>query len=461
MNAKLYRQLFIASWLCLFIVPLFAQNRVQQKLPEKTRILFVLDGSGSMEALWGGQESRMDVAKRILTDLVDSLKANPDVELALRVYGHRFSRQANNCHDSKLEVPFAKKNHQAIVNKLKEIQPKGVTPISYSIQQAANDFPGATGYRNILILITDGIESCGADPCSVSKELQRKGVFLRPFIIGLGIQGGKVLDCVGKYIDSQNANSFNQVLNQSIQTTFAKTTVSVLLMNGRNEPLETNTNITFLNNMTGTPAYEFVHYLNKQGLPDSVQVDPVLSYDIVVNTLPQVVVKNVNISNGKHNVLTIPAPQGFLTVRSEGRGNAFSVIIKKDGESNVLNVQRSAESYKYLQGDYELEVLTLPKKIFKVTIEADKTKTITIPQPGLVNINTISPGFGSLFEILDTGETKWVCNLSDHTSIHSYNLLPGKYKASFRVKNAGGSKFTAIKFFEVKSGITQNLSMFQ
>src|SRR5687768_5861300 len=93
---------------CLFYcdLPVFAKEINQQALPQKTRILFVLDGSGSMNADWGENLSRMDVAKSILTRLVDSLRINPNLELALRVYGHRYSRQANNCNDSQLEVPF-------------------------------------------------------------------------------------------------------------------------------------------------------------------------------------------------------------------------------------------------------------------------------------------------------------------------------------------------------------------
>src|SRR5690606_33589652 len=114
-----------------------------------------------------------------------------------------------------------------------------------SLLQAANDFPVAKGYCNIVILITDGVESCGGDPCEASIALQKKGVFLRPFIIGLGVPGGKALDCVGKFIDAENAQSFNKILNESIETSFAVTTVSVELLNGDNQPLETNINITF------------------------------------------------------------------------------------------------------------------------------------------------------------------------------------------------------------------------
>jgi Ca-activated chloride channel family protein len=440
--------------------PAVSQHKVQQKIPEKTRILFVLDGSGSMEGRWDQDQSRMDIAKKILTRLVDSLRSNSDLELALRVYGHRFPRQANNCEDSKLEVPFGSKNHNTIINTIKNIKPKGVTPISYSILQAAKDFPATQGYRNILILITDGIESCGSDPCAVSVELQRKGIFLRPFIIGLGIPGGKVLDCVGNYIDSENENSFHKALNQTIQTSFAKTTVTVELLDGQNRPRETNVDVSFANAMTGTTVYDFIHYRDKKGNPDTVQIDPVLSYDIIVNTLPPVVQHNVNIISGSHNTISIAVPQGSLLVKSEERGSSFTIIVREKGKSSTLNQQRSGESWRYIQGSYEIETMTLPRKNFQVDITADQLKTITLPLTGLVNINSLMPGYGNLFEILPTGETKWVCNLSESASQHSYNLLPGLFKIVFRARQAGGSKYTATKTFEIKSGQTVNLNMF-
>jgi Ca-activated chloride channel family protein len=85
---------------------------------------------------------------------------------------------------------------------------------------------------------------------------------------------------------------------------------------------------------------------------------------------------------------------------------------------------------------------------------------ITLPSTGLLNLNTLTRGIGSLLEILDSGETKWVCNLNENETLHSYNLLPGKYKVAFRARQAGGSKYTAVKNFEIKSGQTLNLKMF-
>lgn len=437
-----------------------AQHKVRQKIPEKTRILFVLDGSGSMEGIWENKASRMDVAKRILTRLVDSLRANPNLELALRVYGHQYQRQANNCQDTKLEVPFGVKNHNVIINKLKTITPKGTTPITYALQQAATDFPESPGYRNILILITDGIESCGGDPCAASIEFQRRGIYLRPFIIGLGLEGGKVLDCAGRYIDSKDAGDFNQVLNQSIQTTFAKTTVSVELLNAQQQPLESNVSISFLTSGAGTSAYEFVHYLDKQGRPDSVQIDPVPAYDLVVNTLPPIVRRNVALVNGKHNVLTVQAPQGNLVVKSEGRGFVFNAIVREKSKREILNQQQTGESYRYLAGEYEVETITFPRRIFIVTIEPDKTNFVTLPGPGVANINTITPGYGSLFEIMADGREVWVCKLDEKKAVHAYNLLPGNYRVAFRAKGAPGSKYTAVKTFTITAGKTTGVNVF-
>ena len=440
---------------------LYSQKKVQQKLPEKTRILFVLDASGSMQAAWEGQVSRMDAAKNILSKLVDSLRSNQNLELALRVYGHRYPRQSNNCQDSFLEVPFGVKNHNTIINKIKDIKPLGTTPITYSLLQAAKDFPQNPGYRNIIILITDGIESCGGDPCQTSLELQKKNIFLRPFVIGLGLKGSEVLNCVGKFFNSENASGFNQLLNNAIETTFSNTTVSVELLDAHNNPTETNVNVSFVNNTTGIAAYEFIHYLDAHGKPDSVQVDPVLSYDVVVNTMPPVVKRNVNIINGRHNVVSIEAPQGNILVRQEGRSrNELTVLVREKGKGAILNTQKGTDSFRYIAGQYEVETLTLPRRIFDVDVKADKTSSITLPTPGVANINTIAKGYGSLFEVMPDGSQRWVCDLDQNFSMQSLNLLPGNYKVAFRAKESKGSKFTGVKSFTLRSGQTLNVNVF-
>jgi len=438
------------------------QTKVQQKIPEKTRILFLLDASGSMLEQWERpNQTRWSVAKSILTKLVDSLGQNNKLELALRVYGHRSPQEIKNCKDTWLEVPFKARSHTQIIQKLAEIKPKGVTPITYSLEQAAKDFPTNSGYRNIVILITDGIESCGGDLCAMSRALQKSGVFLRPYIIGLGMRNPQSLECAGKYIDADTPGKFNDVLNEAIETSFAKTTVSVEILGENNRRTESNVNVSFLNSATGIPMYDFVHYRDRQGNPDTVQIDPVVDYDLVVNTIPPVVKKNIALNIGKHNVLTIPAPQGNVVVRQEGRrDNNLQVVVRQKDKAELIHTQSSNETVRYLTGRYEVETLTLPRRVFDVEIRPNETETILLPSPGIVNFNTTSTGYGSLYEIKADGTQTWVCNLNNLRHEFTLSLLPGQYKIVFRVKQTTGSKFTGFKKFAVKSGTTLTLHVF-
>ena len=453
-------------FLCLFLVlagwSSMAQTKIQQKIPEKTRILFLLDASGSMLESWGrANQTKMGMARMILTQIVDSLQQNNKLELALRVYGHRSPKEVNNCKDTWLEVPFKPKNHKLIIETINALKPKGVTPITYSLEESAKDFPASPGYRNIIILITDGIESCGGDVCATSRELQKKGVFLRPYIIGLGMRAERTLDCAGKFINADTPGKFHEILNQAIEASFAKTTVSIELLDAQQQPRESDVNITFINSLTGLPMYEFVHYRDKQGRADSVQIDPVIDYDLVVNTVPQVIRKNVTITNGRHNVISIPVPQGNLLLQQDGRkNNGLQAIVREKGKTEVLNVQRSNESFRYLTGKYELETLTLPRRKFEVDIQPNKTQTFTLPSTGVVNFNTIAPGIGSLYELRGDGSQEWVCHVTDLKAQFTLNLLPGYYKIVFRVKNTTGSKYTAFKTFQLKSGETRAVNVF-
>ena len=158
-----YRPSFISLLLlfsCLFTI---AQE------DSKIRILFIFDGSNSMNAQWENS-SKILVAKKLMIQTMDSLKGLENVDLALRIYGHqtRIVPGKQDCSDTKLEVPFAssKENYSKIITKIRGLEPKGTTPIARSLEYSADDFPKCKSCRNIIILITDGIEACDEDPCA-------------------------------------------------------------------------------------------------------------------------------------------------------------------------------------------------------------------------------------------------------------------------------------------------------
>jgi Ca-activated chloride channel homolog len=438
----------------------FAQT---QKTPPKTRILFLLDASGSMLAKWENS-NRMEVAKKLLSHLVDSLERYDNVEVALRIYGHQSGREQNDCRDTKLEVPFAAKNSKAIKRKLDQITPRGNTPITYSLLQSASDFPD-TRSRNVVILITDGLESCNGDPCAVSLALQKKRVFLRPFIIGIGIlpEYDQQLSCIGQYFNAADVRTFEHVLAEIVKHTLSETTVSVELLDEQGRAVETDVNMTFLNSVTGDTEYNYVHYMNAQGRTDILDIDALIPYNLIVNTTPPVVAHNLKIIPGQHNVVRVKAPQGDLYLRQDGPSpyGQLTALIRERGSDYTLNAQTFGSKHKYLTGRYDIEILTLPRIYMQdVIISQGQTRTITIPPPGQLVIPSSMQGFGSIYEVDETGRQQLIYTLPEENSKLTMAMQPGKYRLVYRIKSAQASKFTDVQDFTIKSGATTTVKIF-
>ncbi len=444
----------------------FAQAATQKTEPvKKTRILLLLDGSGSMLAKWESSD-RMKVAKVLLSKLVDSLAQYENLELALRVYGHQYDKEKNNCTDSKLEVAFKEGNEEQIKTRLRQINPRGNTPITYSLEQAAKDFPVDKNARNVLILITDGLESCGGDPCATAKALQKKRIFLKPFVIGIGIEKQFVPDlaCMGQYYNAADINSFRKVLDNVVKIALSKTTVSVELKDEQGKPVETNVNLTFINNVTEEPEYNYVHYLAANGKADVLDVDALLSYDLVINTVPPVVLKDLDIKPGEHNVFSAKTPQGTLYLRQDAVSpfGLTEAIVRENNSKNTLVALRFGSRQKLLAGKYDLELLTLPRLYLNdVEVKPGQTNTITFPPPGLLNIPTELQGYGSLYVLEKDGSQRWIYNLPETNSRINLPLQPGQYRLVYRTKTANASKFTDVQTFEIRSAATTTIKLFR
>ncbi|GAB1402991.1 hypothetical protein MASR1M74_01690 [Lentimicrobium sp.] len=331
-------------FLFFFFMPLIAcaQGGVKNEKKEPlNRILFVFDASQSMYGRWQS-DVKMNIAKKLMSGLLDSLATFKNLEIALRVYGHQKTYPPPDCYDTRLEVPFSPDNIPRVKNKIMALTPKGTTPIAYALQQAVNDFPPCDNCRNIIILITDGIEECGGDPCQASAELQKHGVAMKPFIIGIGRDFKKAFDCVGTYFDASSENAFQKALNNAISQALHQTTMQVNLLDSRNHATETNVNLTFYDHASKKMKYNFMHTLNHRGLPDTLIIDPMLAYDMVVNTVPPIFVDSIVPEPGRHLTLLISAPQGYLDLKIGPNDRIVKnlyAIIHKSGNKETLNVQ--------------------------------------------------------------------------------------------------------------------------
>jgi Ca-activated chloride channel homolog len=424
-----------------------------------TRILFVFDASKSMYGRWQS-DMKIHIAQNLLIELLDSLEGVENLELALRVYGHQRPSPPQDCNDTRLEVPFSKNNGDLIKQKLRSIVPKGTTPIAQSLARAVDDFTACANCRNIIILITDGIEECDGDPCAVSQELQRKGIVLKPFVIGIGQGFKEQFDCVGTYFDAGSETQFRAALNVAISQALNSTTAQVNLLDVKGNATETNVSMTFYDHFSGQQKYNFVHTLSSRGVPDTLSIDPLATYRLVVHTIPPVSRDSIILLPGKHTVIPINAGQGTLNLKVAGNQQALNnldCIIRRDGKMETINVQYFRQKEKYLVGRYDLEVLTIPRLIIQdVDIKQDHTTDVEIPEPGMVTIQRGSTGYGSIFQY-DGNELKWVYNLKDNMSQDVLLMQPGTYKVVFRSRYAQRSFYTMEQTFTVSSGTSMKV----
>ncbi|MGI9202615.1 MAG: vWA domain-containing protein [Woeseiaceae bacterium] len=185
----------------------------------------VVDASRSM---WGRMEGepKMTVAKEILEDV--SYWFPEDLDLALRAYGSASPSDSNDCADSTLLVPFGDENREPIRRAVAGLRPLGQTPIAYALNQAAEDF-GSLQDDRALVLVTDGIESCGGDPVQAAQELREQGIMVHLIGFGLGSaadEDSASLQAVanasgGRYVTAGSAEELKVALAQTVATSFS------------------------------------------------------------------------------------------------------------------------------------------------------------------------------------------------------------------------------------------------
>jgi Ca-activated chloride channel family protein len=165
--------------LTLFLSLLLGATVAAAQTPAPTVI--VVDSSGSMAAQLDG-EARLDTARRALAELLAQWPA--DAPVGLIAYGHR---RTGDCADIEELVPIGPPDAAAVVKRLGELRARGKTPLSASLEQAAG-LLAAQGSGGSIILLTDGIETCNAEPCAVAAALRAADAALTIHVVGFAIE---------------------------------------------------------------------------------------------------------------------------------------------------------------------------------------------------------------------------------------------------------------------------------
>ncbi len=179
-------------------------------------LVLILDASGSM---WGRvhSETKIEAARRVVRSLVGKL---PDgARLGLVAYGHR---RKGDCADIETLVPPGSANTAAVPDRVDQLNPLGMTPITKSFEQAAAAVKQG-GTPATIVLVTDGLETCGGDPCTAVRQASDSGIEFVLHIVGFDVAKENVssLECAaqaggGLYIPAESADELSAALERTM-----------------------------------------------------------------------------------------------------------------------------------------------------------------------------------------------------------------------------------------------------
>jgi Ca-activated chloride channel family protein len=202
----------------LIMLAIFCNIFISSIAKAETNIYVILDGSNSM---WGQVDGTAKI-ETALSTLYKSVEDFPaDANAGLIAYGHR---EEKNCQDIQTLLPLSPLTKQSFIQSTKSFTPKGKTPLSASLDYTAKSFKNNDANNNI-VLISDGIETCGGDPCETIKRLRnQEGLNVNVHVIGFNVdnKAQMQLKCIadagdGKYITADSNESFEDAFTQVAQ----------------------------------------------------------------------------------------------------------------------------------------------------------------------------------------------------------------------------------------------------
>jgi Ca-activated chloride channel family protein len=180
------------------------------------RAIIVLDASGSMWAQIDGK-ARIAIARDTLQQVLADVPA--ELELGFMAYGHRTK---GDCADIELLVTPEAGTADRIVSAAMSLNPRGKTPLSAAVRQAAEQLK-YTEDKATVVLITDGIETCEADPCALASELEAAGVDFTVNVVGFGLsqEDGAAVQCLadnsgGLYISADDEQGLKDAIDVAV-----------------------------------------------------------------------------------------------------------------------------------------------------------------------------------------------------------------------------------------------------
>ena len=431
--------------------PAFAQS---------TDAILILDASGSM---WGqvDDQTKIAAARRAVDSILSKWK--PSDRLGLIAYGHRAKAD---CKDIEMVVPVSRFDPARIKSAVNGLNPKGKTPIAELLRAAASSLKTARG-KGTVVLVSDGIETCVADPCAVAAELKKAGVGFVAHVIGFDVADPAAkaqLQCIaratgGVYLDARDASGLENALGRAVEATQGGRVQSEAPARPVDDPYR-GKNIrgvarlaAGLDPITDLEMGWLVHkpagsekgeYLTRfDGSPFAGEIAPgdyvvEVEYGLVKRQVP------VRVERGKQALLDVALDAGYVTSAKARSWAAARKVDEVSWEVLDRNGNWLATEYRPLPrfvlpaGDYTLRLkrgLSTTEKAFSVAAGDAINVAMTIDAGKLLVSGVYAPGGpkvenGFVVEVrkppANAGEDgEWVA--TDYEALSQFELPSGSY----------------------------------
>lgn len=471
MKTKLLSFILTLILAVTFVVDAEAQSNVSAS-SDKTRVLIILDCSNSMWDRWQS-DSKIKVTQQVLLKFLDSVANQQNIEVALRVFGHL----NKNSYGTRLEVPFEPGNNYKIQSKIKTLVPNGECTAASALSSSLNDFPTVASTsgrmqadnqpRNIILIITDGMDDCDGNICDVARQVQMSGVIVQTFILGIGNKQDfqHSLDCAGNFTYVPNEELYTETLYNIFHLSEEEAQLVISINDETDHLLETELPIAFYDSQTGVVKYSTLYTIDGRYTPDTLVIDPLVTYDITVFSHPETRLHKKKFRPGRVNRLNVTIEQGSLQLRLDGKRvnyqiPQYPILVYRHGTTELVGTQTIGERANYLSGTYDILMLSSPPlQLDGVSVAGSSATDLSIPTPGLANINKSKViSSGSIFTYKD-GVLTHVCDLNPNKANERVILMPGDYQVVIKPQNS--ILYTSVRTmrFKIESGQTTNINL--
>ena len=438
---------------CLTVIIVVISCFLPSDIAVASTTIILLDMSGSMDGDLSGGRSKAQEATRVVREEVIPKLANGN-DAGLWVIGTGY------CDRLRFQGNITSQA-SSVQNDLRNIgNPNGTTPLAWAIREALAKLKSSSEPRH-LIVVTDGIEECGGDPCAEVKKGHAQQMEISVHTVGLGMSKNSaafnVLQCISN--SSHEGVSGTAENPQELQNILEKiVTTKVVPEEQKGELLVEVIDSTGQKTLGASYSISAGQgsQTGKTGTPLSLVVG---TYQIEFGNKTQ----NVIISPNQRETVQFKSDLGhFIAYSTCGDPDMMFTLL--DYAKNVVATATLSEELDLPAGEYSLMLAAYPYLSPKpVKINNNAITEVNVGNFGEVEITAQDASGNAIhlpLEIYDnsrvgsmpvaTGETNKTFRLPEGT----YNILPSP-SSEFAGQMKGGTNISVVQCQKAQPQIKQ------